>query len=43
MPTQTEVVNLEDLVAIDHPYRVYKTLLDLSLIERQLADCITSN
>ena len=38
MPTQTEVVNLEDLVAIDHPYRVYKTLLALSLIERQLAD-----
>ena len=30
MPTQTELVNLEDLVAVDHPCRVYKTLLDLT-------------
>lgn len=38
MASQSELVNLEDLVSEDHPYRVYKSLLELSLIDRQLSD-----
>ena len=38
MVSQSELVNLEDLVTIDHPYRLYKKLLDTSLIAEQLAD-----
>jgi len=38
MPSQSELVNLEDLVPSSHPYRVYLELVDLSLITRQLSD-----
>lgn len=37
MQHQTVVVNLDDLVPEQHPYRAYKELLDLSFVEKQLA------
>lgn len=38
MAYNSEIVNLEDLIANEHPYRAYKSLLDLSLIDDALAD-----
>lgn len=38
MSFNTELINLEDLIASDHPYRAYKSLLDTSLIENTLSD-----
>lgn len=38
MHDQTVIVNLEECVSGQHPYRVYKQLLHLSWIEKQWAD-----
>ncbi|MDD7805189.1 MAG: hypothetical protein PUP46_06455, partial [Endozoicomonas sp. (ex Botrylloides leachii)] len=38
MTSQSELVNLEDLVCAAHPYRVYKELLDFEPLMQQLAD-----
>lgn len=43
MPSQSEFVNLEDLVCADHPYRTYKALLDLDRVTQQLADLNSLN
>ncbi|MDD7805217.1 MAG: transposase [Endozoicomonas sp. (ex Botrylloides leachii)] len=43
MISQSELVNLEDLVAADHPYRVYKELLDFESLMQQLTDLDSVN
>lgn len=41
MQHQTVVVNLDDLVSEQHPYRAYKELLDLSFVEKQLSSIVS--
>ena len=38
MSCQTEIVNLEHLIKDNHPYRLYKNLLDIKLVCKELSD-----